>query len=180
MKSLPLCLVVVLSFILRASADEVPAKYADLVNVYMQLAPLNDQAKVSLPGPIQGVGTSHEGQGWMISLNRGGVSYREQDSSKPSNLDIITGLNMETLKREGDKYTFSLKVRSVYPSKGLLKSEYGQNEVVFSEGYIQGAVAPMGIFQKELVLANGEKYAVSISMSPFSMPPDWKAPPSAK
>jgi len=175
MKAFPLFIIAVLLSASLVSASEGESKkYADLVNIYMQLTPLNDQAKVVLPDSIQAVSTSHEGQGASIGLIKGNVKYREQDASKSQELDIATHLHMDEFHREGDKFIFKARVQAVYPAKGLLKSEYGHDEVIFLEGTLEGAVTTMGMFRKDIELASGEKFAISITMAPFTMPPDWK------
>lgn len=180
MKAFPLFVAVVLFVLPGAFADAVDSKYADLVTTYLQLKPLNDEARVTLADSVQGLNTTHEGQGPGIGVNKGTIRYREQDANKPIDLDVSTHLTIETFRRDGDNFTFTAKVRAVYPSKGLLKSEYEHDEVVFSEGTLQGSVTTMGLFQKDIELANGEKYTVSITMSPFTMPTDWKGPSLVK
>jgi len=113
MKAFPLCVAAVLFSISLISADEGNAKHADLVNIYMQLTPLNDQAKVALPDSIQGVATSHEGQGSAIALNKGAIRCREQGAPKLSDLTLTAQLEMEEFQRERNKFSFLVKVRSV-------------------------------------------------------------------
>ena len=180
MRAFPLLAAVALLSLPCAFADATDAKYADLVTTYLQLKPLNDAAQVTLANSVQGLGTTHEGQGFMIGANKGAIRYRELDETKPRDLDISTHLSIETFRRDGDKFTFTAKVRAVYPRKDQLKSEYEHDEVIFAEGTLEGSVTTMGLFQKDIELANGERYTVSITMSPFTMPADWKGPTPVK
>jgi len=132
--------------------------------------------------PVTGLSTNREGQGFAISINGPLICVNDKGSSETRALNDSPRLYIRTFQRKEkeQRFGFEAGLARIFPANGQPKNKdrnYQCNEVVFADHAVKGTAGEMGLFQTEVELANGERYAVAIAIATHTPPIDWKPQP---